>query len=113
MGFGGEGVFRNGLGVGGEIGYTTPWKSFTDGIGIASLNGSYHFGSRNRIDPFVTGGYTLLFRSGHVNAFNLGAGVNYWFASRLGLKVEFRDHIDPNNNLNVHLWSVRTGLNFR
>lgn len=64
------------------------------------------------MDPFVTAGYTLFFRSGHANLWNFGGGLNYWFASRLGLKVELRDHIWPENGA-THYWGVRIGLNFR
>jgi hypothetical protein len=113
LGVGAEGVHRTGLGGGVELGYATPWQRFTSGLGIASLNGSYHFGRGSRLDPFITGGYSLLFRSGHLNTFNVGGGVNYWFQDRLGLKIDFRDHVDAGNNAAVHLWAVRFGVTFR
>jgi hypothetical protein len=116
MGAGGEGVFGPGIGVGAEVGYATPWKSFRSGIGIGSVNGSFHFKRSGRIVPFLTGGYSIFFRSGHENGINVGGGVNWWFSDRLGLKAEFRDHIsttfvDVDND--VHLWVLRAGLTFR
>jgi hypothetical protein len=113
LGVGGEGVHRSGLGVGGELAYATPWRSFTAGLGIFSLNGAYHFARQSRLDPFVTGGYSLIFRSGHINTFNLGGGVNYWFHEHMGLKLDFRDHIDARGGSAVHLWAFRVGLNLR
>jgi hypothetical protein len=62
-GFGGEAFVYKGVGVGAEAGYLAPDWSFSgnDGVGVVSLDGSYHFfGNKNRrrIEPFV-----LLFAS--------------------------------------------------
>lgn len=113
MGGGGEVISRIGLGGGGEIGYTTPWRSFTSGIGIASVNAAYHFRQRQRVVPFVTGGYTLFFRSGYANGYNFGGGVNWWFANHVGLKVELRDHVGTGDLSHSHWWAVRAGITFR
>jgi hypothetical protein len=113
MGFGGEGVFQNGVGVGGEIGYAFFNRgNFDDGFGLASLNASYHFNHENRLVPFVTGGYSLAFRGSAESFVNVGAGVNWWFWRRLGLKAEFRDHIGVSLG-DAHVWGVRFGLTFR
>src|SRR5262245_10847230 len=56
FGGGGEVLFKR-VGVGGEIGYATPWQSFADGIGLLSANMSYNV-RPGRVSPFVTGGYT-------------------------------------------------------
>ena len=64
LGGGGEGFLYKGLAVGGEIGYLAPFRGFKDGVGIAYINGSYHFGKRDgghRFVPFLTGGYSLAF----------------------------------------------------
>lgn len=113
LGGGGEGISRIGLGGGGEIGYVTPWESFSAGIGTASANILFHLHPSRRVVPFVTGGYTLFFRSGRANGFNLGGGVNWWFAKRTGLKAEIRDHVGTGPLRNDHLWAVRLGLIFR
>ena len=113
-GAGGEGLVYKGLGVGGELGYVAPWRSARDGLGVASANGSYHFSRRKKLDPFVTGGYTLFFRSGHANLFNVGGGVDYWFRERLGLRLEIRDQVWPSQyGTTGHFWGVRIGIAFR
>ena len=43
IGGGGEGVFKNGAGIGAELGYVSPFESVRDGLGLFSINGSYHF----------------------------------------------------------------------
>lgn len=115
FGAGGEGIIGKGVGIGAELGYLAPRESLGDGLGVFSPNGYYHFPGKNKdrkVDPFVTGGYTLFFRSGHGNLWNFGGGVNYWFSRRLGLKVEIRDHIWPEEGT-VHYWGVRLGLALR
>ncbi len=110
FGVGGEGLIYKGIGFGGEIGYFTPWRDFSLGLGTASVNGSYHFNRTHKMSPFITGGYSMAFREGFMNLFNLGGGMNYWFHDRLGLRLEFRDHFDRSSN---HLLTVRIGLAFR
>jgi hypothetical protein len=115
IGAGGEAVFGKGIGLGAEIGYVAPaGAGFSNGLGAGSVNGYYHFRhGRSRLDPFVTGGYTVLFRSGSENLFNVGGGVNWWFLSHLGLKLEFRDQIYARSGESLHFWGIRFGLNFR
>jgi hypothetical protein len=115
VGGGVEKVFSRGIGVGGEIGALGPWNNFRSAIGMASVNGSYHFIPRaQKFDPFVTGGYTLGFRSGTLNFGNFGGGLNYWFGERLGLRTEFRDHVHVSDRVpNLHYWGIRVGLAFR
>ena len=89
-GVGGEGVLGKGIGVGAEVGAVGARQNFGDSVvGVFSPNGYYHFvhGKDIKTDPFVTGGYTLMFRSGHASLFNYGGGLNYWFRSRLGVLV--------------------------
>jgi hypothetical protein len=115
IGGGAEKIFGPGIGVGAEIGAVGSWNNFRTAIGIFSVNGSYHFLPRPaRIDPFVTGGYSLGFRSGTLNFGNFGGGINYWFGERLGLRTEFRDHVHVSDRVPaIHYWGVRFGLAFR
>ncbi len=116
IGGGGEGLVAKGLGLGGDLGYGAPWRSFGDGIGTLSPNVSYHFLSRNReakAEPFVTGGYTLFFRSGTANGFNFGGGVNWWFKEGVGLRFEVRDNVMVANGDTGHFIGFRIGLAFR
>jgi hypothetical protein len=112
-GIGGE--FISGIGVGGgvEVGYNAPWGALQNGIGTASANGAFHFKPSARIVPFVTGGYTLFFRNGHANGFNFGGGVNWWFATRFGLKADIRDQVGVGDFSGVHFWGFRAGLTLR
>ncbi len=115
IGGGGEGLLKGGVGVGAELAYLTPIRSVGDGIGMFSVNGSYHFlkaSDSGKLVPFVTGGYTGFFRSGYANGVNFGGGVNYWFKPRVGLRVEFRDSFFAQDTSN-HFMNVRVGITFR
>lgn len=108
---GGEGIIGKGFGVGAEIGALAPTEGLSSAIGTFSANGYYHFihAKDSKLDPFVTGGYTLLSRDGTANLGNFGGGVNYWFSRHVGARVEFRDHIYTTD----HYWGFRFGVAFR
>ena len=112
FGVGGEGLVYKGGGVGGELGYVAPSQSFGGGLGVLSANGSYNFSRRKKLVPFVTGGYTLLFRAGSANGVNFGGGINYWLRKRVGLRLEFRDQIFPALD-GKNFLGFRIGLSFR
>ncbi len=115
FGGGGEGLVYKGLGVGAEIGGLAPYRAFDSGIGIFSVDASYHFlkaSKSGKVVPFVNGGYTLFFRSGTASGVNFGGGVNYWFKERIGLRFEVRDHVAPEYS-DVHYVGFRFGLAFR
>jgi hypothetical protein len=114
FGGGGEKIFGPGIGVGGELGVLGPWSNYRSALGVFSVNGSYHFfRDRPKLDPFVTGGYTLFFRSGTANLGNFGGGVNYWLGERLALRAEVRDHVHSPGPLTIHYWGLRLGVAFR
>jgi len=114
IGGGGEAVLGKGVGIGAELSALGTRSHFTDSvIGVFSPNGYYHFVHERdlKLDPFVTGGYTLYFRNGHASLFNFGAGVNYWLQRSLGVRFEFRDHVQTDGSA-VHSWGFRFGLVF-
>lgn len=113
FGAGVDGIIGKGVGVGAEIGALGPRRRFSDVAGVFSPNGSYHFvQDRNaKADPFVTAGYSLMFRSGHANLFNFGVGMNYWFRRHLGARFEFRDHLYTSGGT-LHYWGFRVGLTY-
>jgi hypothetical protein len=115
IGGGGEGFFTRNLGLGADLGYLTPMRSWGDGIGTFSPNFVVRFRAKddyNKLEPFVTGGYTLFFRSGTANGFNVGGGVNYWFKDRFGLRFELRDNVWTEFGT-VHYVGFRIGVTFR
>ena len=114
FGGGGEAYLYRGLGIGAEIGYLGPAGYLGEGIGVFSANGLYNFSPerRRRVQPFVTGGYSLAFRDGTANCVNFGGGIHYWFSDKLGLRLEFRDHLNP-SYADEHFWQGRVGIEFR
>ena len=112
FGGGAEIVLPRGVGIGGEVGVLSPGGKVLSSIGVASANAYYHFGPKGRIGPYVTGGYSLLFRGDSGSGANFGAGVNLWFFRSLGLKLEFRDHLVSAGGVTNHWWGGRVGLNF-
>jgi hypothetical protein len=113
VGGGGEFITPTGIGVGAEVGFLGPRDAFSDGLGVLSLDGAYHFGrATSKLRPFVTGGYSLFFREGTANLWNFGGGVQYWFREGLALRVEFRDHVQTEYEGTAHFWGVRVGVSF-
>ena len=115
FGLGGERLVYKGLGAGGEVGYLGPMTEMSEGIGIGSANGSCHFRnatSSGKVEPFITGGYSLAFRNDVASGFNVGGGVDYWFKEHIGLRVEVRDHYFPIFR-STNFFGVRIGITFR
>ncbi|MCI0337513.1 MAG: hypothetical protein L0226_08055 [Acidobacteria bacterium] len=114
VGIGGDGYLYKGFGVGGEIGYVGP-SGFNDGFGILSANASYHFlkvSQSRKLVPFLTGGFSLFFRSRADIGGNFGGGVTYWFKERIGVRLEVRDQIPARSDLG-HLPGFRAAVTFR
>ena len=113
VGGGFERMLGRNFGVGAALGYMAAVQDMSEGIGLLDVNGSYYFtGDQARWIPFVTGGYTLGFREGAENLFNVGGGINYWWNKRAGMRVEFRDHIYPGNYDGFHQLDFRFGVVF-
>ena len=94
IGAGGEGQLYKGLNLGAELGLISV-DSNIESVGLAELNGSYHFRGvtkSNKLVPFITGGPSLAIRYGVAPGFNVGGGFSYWFQDRMGLRTEFRSH---------------------
>jgi hypothetical protein len=108
---GGEILLGSGLAVGGELGYL----AHRDGIGLASVDVSYHSGGHDagrRLVPFITGGGSAAFRSkGGAGGGNIGGGIQYWVHRRMALRLEIRDFIFSSDS--PHLVAFRVGITFR
>ena len=110
-----DALIAKGIGVNLELGAMWPRECFSDCVmGVFSPGGAYYFRRKSeaRLDPFVNGGYSLMFRSGHENLFYFGGGANYWVSNKVGLRMEFRDHVSTNYST-AHFWGFRLGLAFR
>jgi hypothetical protein len=64
--------------------------------------------------PFFTGGYSR-FSSGEgaFNAWNVGAGADFWFDDHAAFRLDVRDHIRPDARGTVHYVAVRFGVAFK
>ena len=122
-GLGGEAIVHPGFGLGLEGVVVRQVSAGWHGLfPMISTNFYYHFVHfQDRMDPFVTVGYTAAFRGAHheagqdpgeANLINFGGGFNYWFRPRTGVKIEFRDHLRPSRGPNANYWSFRIGLTF-
>jgi hypothetical protein len=90
-----EGGLAQHFGAGIDLSAILPGKGQVGSAtaGSVALNGYYHPLSNTTFDPFVTGGYSALFRDFAANGFNAGGGVNCWFGENWGLVVEIRQLI--------------------
>lgn len=118
VGGGGEGFFMRNVGLGADVGYLTPIRSWSDGIGTFSPSFIARFRANrdeDRLEPFVAGGYTLFFRQGTASGVNFGGGINYWFTDRGGVRFELRDSVMiPGGDVRAtHFVGLRIGLTFR
>jgi hypothetical protein len=133
VGGGAEGFIYRGLSLGAEIGPYIPFSppggrdvfGGSDHVhGLGSANIAYHFLSNavdRKLDPFVTGGYSLFFwnlvnvpgaRNGLVktqSGYNAGGGANFWLLRRAALRLEFRDQ----SSIWYKNTEVRVGMTFR
>ena len=118
IGAGGEGFIYRGLAIGIELGpvgplKTGPYNDWLDNvIGLGSANLSYHFLPNNldrRFESFVTAGYSLFFRAGTFNGYNIGGGTNVWLSKNAALRLEARGH----STAYYHFVGFRIGITFR
>jgi hypothetical protein len=115
LGGGAKYMLKDGLGAGADytfVGSTTDFRN--SGFSLISANGYYQFKAEGKLKPFVTAGYSRSFMNGaDANFANLGGGVNYWFKSKAGLLLEFRDFLNRDSGVTGQLWQVRMGLSFK
>jgi hypothetical protein len=108
---GGELLVNRRAGVGGEVGILANASSVLTAL---SFNGVVHLLTA-RTSPYVTGGYSR-FSSGEgsFNAWNYGVGADFWANDRVGLRIEFRDHVRSRTfGSKVHYFGIRAGIAFR
>jgi len=117
VGGGDEVLLFKGLGVGSELG---AMGRPGDGVGLFSIDPSYHFrpsSNKSKLVPFVDAGYTRAFgNKGYAyfwNAFNFGGGIYYWPFKRVGLRLDFRDYVARGYIVTTHYPAFRIGLALR
>jgi hypothetical protein len=116
VGVGGEAGLGQHVTLGGEVGALLGTGRYSRSAALLSANPAVYFIPASRapkLDPFVTGGFTVLVRSGVEPMWNVGGGATYWFQRRLGVRFEVRDHIWMRESVSMHLVSFRVGLGFR
>jgi hypothetical protein len=114
---GGEVLAKGQVGGGGEFGILAGPSA---GVFVASANAVVHFVPsqptpiRRRLSPFVTAGYTRMSSGeGAFDGWNAGAGADIWLKPRVGLRIEFRDHVRSDDRGSVQYWAFRAGVVFR
>jgi len=111
---GGEALVNGRGGVGGEFGV---FANSSSALLVFSVNGVLHVSpstTSRGLSPFVTGGYTHMGSGeGSFGAWNVGGGIDLWTKDRVGLRVEFRDHVRPDFRGAVQYWTIRAGVLFR
>jgi hypothetical protein len=114
---GGELLAKGRVGAGGEFGLLAGPSS---GLFVTSANAVLHFVPsqptpiRSRLSPFVTAGYSRMSSGeGAFNGWNAAVGTDVWLKPRVGLRVEFRDHVRSDARGSVNYWALRVGVVFR
>lgn len=81
-----------------DLSYLAPLPKFGDGRGLLSLDACYVLPRHLKgfkFEPFLEAGYTRAFGPGSANLGNFGGGFNYWIHRDSGIRIEFRDHVQP------------------
>ena len=110
-GGGGQARLAGGLGITAEMGYLAYLEAPGRGVGLFSPGVVYSFNRSARTVPFVTGGYTLFFRSGTASGFFVGGGVDRWMGEHWGIRIEGRDQVMP--TCNEHFLEARFAIIIR
>jgi hypothetical protein len=118
--YGGGGGFELRLahrfGIGGEISCIVTSRQASDSLGNFSVGPYVHLGKRDsNFDPYVTGGYSVIFRDFTANGYHIGGGFNYWFRDRMGLVAgfTFEHEFATAQNLHTDFYMGRLGVTFR
>lgn len=93
-----EWAFHKSIGIGAEMGALHEADAPAYPLFMLSVNGYYYFRDTqagHALVPFITAGYTgaSLVAGLDMPWFNAGAGANYWFKNRKGLRFDVRYQI--------------------
>jgi len=111
--FGGgmDAALAGGFGISIEGGYLT-WGGMSEGVGLFSPGVMYAFNRDRKTIPFITGGYSLFFRSGSASGLFFGGGVNHFIGENWGIRVEGRDQLFFESGCTFHNLEARIGVVF-
>ena len=104
------------FGVGADISGIVTSRQPSDSLGNFSVGPYLHLGKRDsNFDPYLTGGYSVIFRDFTANGFHFGGGLNYWFHERLGFVAgfTFEHEFSTAQNVPTSFYMARIGLTFR
>jgi hypothetical protein len=85
-------------------------------LGLSAWGYAESSDSQSPTEGLLGQGYVFFASGGIIGDWNsistvhFGGRVNYWFRKRMGLRLEFRDHMDMHND---HYLSGRIGFSFR
>jgi hypothetical protein len=92
--FGEETTFRIYKGFGAGLEEDPSWDFSSGSLISFSANLSYHFRRSEKVEPFITGGYSTVFRKGtREDGGDFGGGSHFWFSDHLGLYTAFHNQI--------------------
>lgn len=95
-----------------ELGISYPTEFTGKPSGVLSFNAPKRFFTNERVQPFITGGYSLYFGEVAKSRWNYGGGVLIWVRDTWGLRLEARDHVPITSPTRAHSWQFRAGLTF-
>ena len=106
------------FGFGAGIAGFKPGQTPSMAVGIFSANGYFHFHDAilgdKKFDPFLTGGYSLIFRDYATSGLNLGAGFNYWFKENVGIVFAGQGILLAKlQGVDTKFFEIRVGFTFR
>jgi hypothetical protein len=99
-----------GVGFALELGASIPIESRGTPSGVVSFNFPKRFFTNERVQPFITGGYSQFVGKATKARWNYGGGVLWWVEDTWGLRLEARDHVPITSPDQNHSWQFRVAL---
>ena len=99
-----------GVGFALELGVSIPTESGETPSGAISFNFPKRFFPNERVQPFITGGYSQFVGEATKARWNYGGGILWWVEDTWGLRLEARDHVPITSPNRDHSWQFRVGL---
>lgn len=101
-----------GVGFALELGASIPIESDATPSGVISINLPHRFFTNERVQPFITGGYSQFVGKATKARWNYGGGILWWVEDTWGLRLEARDHVSITSPTRAHSWQFRAAVIF-